>query len=90
MATANERHVSNGRKPAGRKPSKQQREARKKRKVIIFGLEIALLLVMLVVLWTVLKGTEVKRVEVNDEELEEKMNEIVLENETLKGYRNVA
>ena len=90
MATANERHVSYGRKPAGRKPSKQQREARKKRKVIIFGLEIALLLVMLVVLWTVLKGTEVKRVEVNDEELEEKMNETVLENETLKGYRNVA
>ena len=68
--------------------SRERRE--KKRKVIIFGLEIALLLVMLVVLWTVLKGTEVKRVEVNDEELEEKMNETVLENETLKGYRNVA
>ena len=90
MATANQRPTSNGRRPAGRKPSKQQREARKKRKVIIFGLEIVLLLVMLVVLWGVMKGTEVKRIEVNDEELKENMNETVLENETLKGYRNIA
>ena len=90
MATANERQTSNGRRPAGKRPSKEQREARKKRKVIIFGLEIALLLVMLVVLWGVMKGTEVKRIEVNDEELKENMNETVLENETLKGYRNIA
>lgn len=90
MAAANERPSSNGRRPAGRKPSRQQREARKKKKVIIFGLEIALLLVMLVVLWGVMKGTEVKRVEVNDQEIEENMNETVLENESLKGYRNVA
>lgn len=90
MATANERPTSNGRKTSGKKVSKQQREARKKRKVIIFGLEIVLLLVMLVVLWGVMKGTEVKRIEVNDEELKENMNETVLENESLKGYRNIA
>lgn len=82
--------ATNGRKPSKGRMTKQQREARKKKKIIIFGLEIALLLVMLVVLWGVLKGTEVKRVEVNDEELEENMNETVLENESLKGYRNVA
>ncbi len=87
---ANQRPTPNGKRPAGAKVSKQQREARKKRKVIIFGLEIVLLLVMLIVLWGVLKGTEVKRIEVNDEELKENMNETVLENETLKGYRNVA
>ncbi len=90
MATANERQTSNGKRPAGRGMSKKQREARKKKKVIIFGVELVLLLVMFIVLWGVLKGTEVKRVEVNDEELEENMNETVLENETLKGYRNVA
>ena len=90
METANERPTPNGKKPAGKKITKEQKEARKKRKVIIFGLEIVLLLVMLVVLWGVLKGTEVKRIEVNDEELKENMNETVLENETLKGYRNVA
>lgn len=80
----------NGKRPANGRMTRQQREARRKKKVIIFGLEIVLLLVMLVVLWGVLKGTEVKRVEVNDEELEENMNEAVLENESLKGYRNIA
>lgn len=90
MATSNTRPASNGKRPAGKRVSKQQKEARKKRKVIVFGLEIVLLLVMLVVLWGVLKGTEVKRIEVNDEELKENMNETVLENETLKGYRNIA
>lgn len=82
--------ATNERKSAGSKPSREQREARKKKKIIIFGLEIVFLLVMLVVLWGVMKGTEVKRVEVNDEELEEKMPQAVLENETLKGYRNIA
>ena len=89
MAT-NQKPTSNGKKSEGARMSKEQREARKKRKVVIFALEIVLLLVMLVVLWGVLKGTEVKRIEVNDEELKENMNETVLENETLKGYRNVA
>lgn len=87
---ANQKPTSNGKRPAGARMSKEQREARKKRKVVIFGLEIVLLLVMLVVLWGVLKGTEVKRIEVDDEEIKENMNETVLENETLKGYRNVA
>lgn len=86
MAATNARQSSNNRK----RVSKQQREARKKRKVVIFGLEIVLLVVMLIVLWGVLKGTEVKKITVNDEELEQNMNETVLENETLKGYRNVA
>lgn len=90
MATANQRPASNGRKSTGRKPSKQQKEARKKRKILIFALEIALLVVMLVVLWGVMKGTEVKKVDINDEEIEENMNESVLENETLKGYRTIA
>lgn len=90
MATGNQRPAAGGNRPNGKKVSKQQRESRKKKKVIIFGLEVLLLVAMLGVLWFVIKGTEVKKVEINDQELEEQMNETVLDNETLKGYRNIA
>jgi len=94
MATQNGR-PANGK----RRQTAEQREAQKKKRAIILGVEIVVILLMAVVVVMAVRGeglfkaisTETAtRVEVNDTEIEEKMNETVLENETLKGYRNIA
>lgn len=94
MATQDRRPAQNG-----RRQSQKQREAQKKKRAIILGIEIVVILLMLVVVimavrgegfFKVLSNEAPTRVEVNDTEIEEKMNETVLENETLKGYRNIA
>ncbi len=66
----------------------RQKAQKKKRKIIIFAAEIIVLLVALIVLWGVLKGGEVQRVELKESEII--INENVKDNETLEGYRNVA
>ncbi len=71
-----------------KKVSAKQRAQKKRRKIFIFAAEIVVLLAALVVLWGVLKGTESGRVEIREDRLI--MNENVAENETLKGYRNIA
>ncbi len=63
-------------------------KAKKRNRIIIFVLEIILLLVMLVVLWAVLKGTEVSSVVIKEEDI--KINDQVDNNTSLKGYRNIA
>lgn len=94
MATQDRRPAQNG-----RRQSQKQKEAQKKKRAIILGIEIVVILLMLVVVimavrgegfFKVLSNEAPTRVEVNDTEIEEKMNETVLENETLKGYRNIA
>lgn len=66
----------------------RNKKAKKRNRIIIFVLEIILLLVMLVVLWAVLKGTEVGTVVIKEEDI--KMNEKVENSTSMKGYRNIA
>ncbi len=62
-------------------------------KIIIFVIELLVLVALLGVLWFVLKGTGnegVKTIDINESEIEITIPEEVKENETMKGYRNVA
>ena len=91
------------RRPAPRRRARRddprQREAQRKKRAIILGVEIIVILLMLVVVIMAIRGEGIfkvlsneapTRVELNEGEIQEKMNENVLENETLKGYRNIA
>ena len=91
------------RRPAPRRRARRddprQREAQRKKRAIILGVEIIVILLMLVVVIMAIRGEGIfkvlsneapTRVELNEGEIQEKMNEAVLENETLKGYRNIA
>jgi len=82
-----------------RRDDPRQREAQRKKRAIILGVEIIVILLMLVVVIMAIRGEGIfkvlsneapTRVELNEGEIQEKMNETVLENETLKGYRNIA
>lgn len=96
MATETKGKKSTGKSGANRSGNSNPRvsakkRARKKRtKIFIFAAEIVVLLVALVVLWGVLQGENVGKVNIKEEELIMNMNESVKDNETLKGYRNVA
>ncbi len=70
------------------KMSAKQRAQKKRRKIFIFAAEIVVLLVALFVLYGVLQGEKVGRVEIKESDII--MNEKVAENESLKGYRNIA
>ncbi len=72
------------------KTSAKQRAKKKRTKIFIFAAEIIVLLVALVVLWGVLQGENIGRINIKEEDLIMNMNETVKENETLKGYRNIA
>ncbi len=68
----------------------QKRKAAQKRKnrIILFIVEIVLLIILLIVLYAVMKTDKVNKISINPEDIE--VNEAVKENETLKGYRNIA
>ena len=96
MATQDRRPAPNRR---ARRDNPRQKEAQRKKRAIILGVEIVVILLMLVVVTMAIRGEGIfkvlrnetsTRVEVNETEIQEKMNETVLENETLKGYRNIA
>lgn len=75
----------------GKKMSAKEREKKKRKKILLFIVEIFVLLVMVVVLYGVLKGEKVGKVELNADELV--INEEVKEREettNMKGYRNIA
>ena len=63
-------------------------------KIILFVVELLLLAGLLVVLWVVLKATDenegVDRITISEDVIRVEMNETVQENETMKGYRNIA
>lgn len=88
MATnSNQRNTEDSK----RKLSAKQREAKKKRKIIIFGVEIVVILAMIAVLYVVMtKGNDEgpKVTVLETEELE--IPDEVVENETMKGYMNIA
>ncbi len=97
MATnSNQRNPGSKGSAAARAAEAKKREAKKKRKVIIFGLEIAVILVMVGVLYFVMNGTsgvdEIKRLELNEEALAipTKVQAEKEEGGAMHGYMNIA
>ena len=90
-----------GQRPAGSRPagnsngqrrvSAKQRAAKKRRKVIIFGVEIAVILIMVAVLYLVMTHTNNEGPKVTVLETEElRIPEEVQQDEAMKGYMNIA
>lgn len=86
-----------GRRPArterepGRRMSAREREKQKRKKILLFIVEVFALLIMVVVLYGVTKGEKVGKVELKTEDIvineEVKVRE---ETTKMKGYRNIA
>ena len=104
---AGQRPSGNGQRPAGQRPagngqrttsgngqkrvSAKQRAAKKRRKVIIFGVEIAVILIMVAVLYLVMTHTNNEGPKVTVLETEElRIPEEVQQDEAMKGYMNIA
>ena len=78
----------------------KKKKANKTGKVVLFIVEIVVLAVLVVGLWLVLKATGttdsegnttgVQKVTIKEEDIVVNMNDTVKENETMKGYRNIA
>lgn len=77
---------------SGKRMTAKQREARKRRKIIFFAVEISVILIMIGVLYFVTRTTSnsegPKVVALDTQKLE--IPEEVQENETMKGYMNIA
>lgn len=73
-----------------KKMSARQRQAKKRRKVVIFAIELIIILVMVAVLYLVMnktsEGPKVTYLEPDKLEIHEQ----VQEDETMKGYKNIA
>lgn len=84
------RKSSGGKKPSGKKVSKKAKAKKKRRRILLFLVEITVLAVMLIVLWAVTRTEKVGRLEIQDEDIV--INENISEEavEVMKGYRNVA
>ena len=105
-AGSGRRPSGNGQRPAGQRPSgsrpagssngqrresAKQRAAKKRRKVIIFGVEIVVILVMVAVLYLVMTHTNNEGPKFTVLETEElRIPEEVQQDETMKGYMNIA
>lgn len=105
-AGSGRRPSGNGQRPAGQRPagsrpagnsngqrrvSAKQRAAKKRRKVIIFGVEIAVILIMVAVLYLVMTHTNNEGPKVTVLETEElRIPEEVQQDEAMKGYMNIA
>lgn len=96
---ANKTTANNGKRPAAKQGSAKKAKARKKNKVIFFAVEIMVLAVLLGALWILkdfgtksgedgVKGPTILDVDFKEEEIA--INEQVLENEHMEGYRNIA
>lgn len=63
-------------------------------KIVLFVVEIILLIALLVAMWFVLKVTDedegVSKLEIKEEEIYNELPTEVVENEVMKGYRNIA
>lgn len=83
--------VKTSKKAKNKKMSVKEREKKKRKKIVLFIVEIFILLIMVVVLYGVLKGEKVGKVELNEDTLV--INDEVKEREettNMKGYRNIA
>ncbi|MBR6769923.1 MAG: LCP family protein [Lachnospiraceae bacterium] len=78
-------------KASGQRLSAREREQKKRKKILLFIVEIFVLLLMVVVLYGVMKGEKVGKVELKEEDIV--INPEVKEREEvtkMKGYRNIA
>lgn len=83
--------VKTSKNAKGKKMSARERAKKKRNKILLFIVEIFILLIMVVVLYGVLKGEKVGKVDLNEDEIV--INEEVKEREettNMKGYRNIA
>lgn len=67
----------------GRKPGNKKR-------IILLLVELAALLVVVFVLYAVTRVEKVGKADVNEEDIEENIDASVKDNQTMKGYRNIA
>lgn len=83
--------VRNQKNAQGSRMSAREREKKKRNKILLFIAEIFVLLIMVVVLYGVLKGEKVGKVDLDEDEIV--INQEVKEREEttkMKGYRNIA
>lgn len=66
----------------------RKRAAKRRNRIILFAFEIVVLVVMLFVLKGIMTGTKVDKIKIDEDKIV--MNENVQENESMKGYRNIA
>ena len=74
--------------PKNKKVTSKKRKARKRRRVILFAVEMVALVVLGVVLWAVMKQTSMQKINVKEEDIV--INDTVENNVAMKGYRNIA
>lgn len=74
----------------GKTAAAARREKKKQKRIILFIVEILVLAVLVAVLYTVLKADNIQKIQVDEENIVTKVNENVENNESLKGYRNIA
>ena len=84
MATKQNGKKSKSRAAAARKAKKRQK------RIILFIFEILVLAVLVAVLYTVLKTENIQKIKVDEKNIVTKVNENVENNESMKGYRNIA
>ncbi len=84
MATNQTKKKKKGSAAAARKAK------RKQKRIALFIFEILVLAVLVVVLYTVLKADNIQKIKVDEENINKVFNEKVEDNESLKGYRNIA
>ena len=70
------------------KMSAKKKAAKRRNRIILFAFEIVVLVVMLFVLKGIMTGTKVDKIKIDEDKIV--MNENVQENESMKGYRNIA
>ena len=74
--------------PKNQKVTSKKRKARKRRRIILFAVEMVALVVLGVVLWAVMKQTSMQKINVKEEDIV--INDTVENNVAMKGYRNIA
>lgn len=74
--------------PKNKKVTSKKRKARKRRRIILFAVEMVALVVLGVVLWAVMKQTSMQKINVKEEDIV--INDTVENNVAMKGYRNIA
>ena len=74
--------------PKNKKVTSKKRKARKRRRIILFVVEMVALVVLGVVLWAVMKQTSMQKINVKEEDIV--INDTVENNVAMKGYRNIA
>lgn len=67
-----------------------RRAKKKQKRIILFMVEILVLAVLVAILYMVLKTGNIQKITVNEDNITTELNENVVNNEALKGYRNIA